>query len=390
MDDEVICETTISVDQVELSFTDKDICHLDDKIPVIQLEPEDSSLSAKQKRCRLRCRESGSLDHGYPSNGATKAALTKSAPVIPSFEGESSTKDDPFDAGYWTGYWLGTFHLECVMSRSRGFWFGKTQGYSSASPCEDASKDQVYAGRGVVDPSRGEFSDCKKWRAWGSAPAQKELIINKQSNNQALHAQAGGSLQKGEASGRQRSIDSVWETARGVFTGAVEALVLLLLGHFERDKRGGPRPGGASTHPDVYRLSHLRRRLTLTAADVGHSRAGDLNSEPHMAGQRVERDLPVHVPFLFNATNKIRPGQARSIVFDFFNELQFPSSIPRERSNMDRQPNSFNNSRYLRQWRIRMSATSPVGFARMRQSRRQETLAGPVRSWRPKGKDCGA
>mmetsp|Transcript_2672 Transcript_2672/g.6151 ORF Transcript_2672/g.6151 Transcript_2672/m.6151 type:complete len:176 (-) Transcript_2672:16-543(-) len=34
MDDEVTCETTISVDQVELSFTDKKICHLDDKITV--------------------------------------------------------------------------------------------------------------------------------------------------------------------------------------------------------------------------------------------------------------------------------------------------------------------------------------------------------------------
>ena len=49
MDDEVTCETTISVDQVELSFTDKEICHLDDRITVIQLEPEDASLSGKQK-----------------------------------------------------------------------------------------------------------------------------------------------------------------------------------------------------------------------------------------------------------------------------------------------------------------------------------------------------
>ena len=62
---------------------------------------------------------SGTLDHGYPSNGATKAALTKSAHVIPSYEGESSTKAVLFDAGYWTEYWLGTFHLVCVMSRSR-------------------------------------------------------------------------------------------------------------------------------------------------------------------------------------------------------------------------------------------------------------------------------
>ena len=31
------------------SFTDKEICHLDDRITVIQLEPEDASLSGKQK-----------------------------------------------------------------------------------------------------------------------------------------------------------------------------------------------------------------------------------------------------------------------------------------------------------------------------------------------------
>jgi len=36
-----------------------------------------------------------------------------------------------------------------------------------------------------------------------------------------------------------------------VWDGEVEALILLLLGHFERDKQERPRPGGDPIRPGV-------------------------------------------------------------------------------------------------------------------------------------------
>ena len=51
MDSELTCEFKISIDPVELSFTDKEICHHDSKVTVIQLEPDEALLSEKQKVC---------------------------------------------------------------------------------------------------------------------------------------------------------------------------------------------------------------------------------------------------------------------------------------------------------------------------------------------------
>jgi len=48
MDSRLTCENKISLDHVELSFTEKDICH-HDKAAVILLEPEEEGLSEIQK-----------------------------------------------------------------------------------------------------------------------------------------------------------------------------------------------------------------------------------------------------------------------------------------------------------------------------------------------------
>ena len=50
------------------------------------------------------------------------------------------------------------------------------EGYSSASLCEDASRERVYAMVEVLEFLCRKFSDAKKRRARGSAVPQKELI----------------------------------------------------------------------------------------------------------------------------------------------------------------------------------------------------------------------